>query len=242
MNESLLFLLGLITGFIGTNTGGSSLVTVPVLISLGISPHSAVATARVASIGTMVAGLSQFHKHGKIDYRLAIPACFFAVAGSFTGAYFLLIVPPSYLQKSMGLYTLFFTIFSFVKKEKITQKPLGYGLKIIGYLLFFITGLVGGFMGGQAILATYIFLIIFNKTLLESVGTRKVTGLAVSLTSAMFYGVHDLICWHWAAALVGGTLIGSFLGSQYAIKKGDKWIRKIFAVISIFSSIKLLFF
>ncbi|MCC8398777.1 MAG: TSUP family transporter, partial [Rickettsia endosymbiont of Labidopullus appendiculatus] len=67
----LLFILGLITGFIGTNTGGSVLVTVPIMIWLGISPQSAIASARVASIGTMVAGLRQFYKNGKVDFYLA---------------------------------------------------------------------------------------------------------------------------------------------------------------------------
>jgi len=52
-----LIFLGIITGFVGTNTGGSVFLTVPVMIWLGIAPQSSIATARLASVGTMVAGL-----------------------------------------------------------------------------------------------------------------------------------------------------------------------------------------
>ncbi|WP_256534834.1 TSUP family transporter [Pseudomonas sp. 35 E 8] len=68
-----LVLLGVITGFIGTNTGGSVFLTVPVMIWLGIPPQSSIATARLASVGTMFAGLRHFHNSGKVDYRLAAP-------------------------------------------------------------------------------------------------------------------------------------------------------------------------
>lgn len=58
----LLFILGLITGFIGTNTGGSVFITVPTMILLGISAQSAIASARLASVGTMIAGFRQLKR------------------------------------------------------------------------------------------------------------------------------------------------------------------------------------
>lgn len=240
--DVLLFLLGLVTGFVGTNTGGSSLVTVPVLISLGITPQAAIATTRVAAVGTMVSGLTQFHKAGKVDYRLALPACFFAIAGSLAGAQALFIVPPELLQKCIGVLTLIFTAISFVKKQDGLERPLSPKLRMVGYALFFFTGFVGGCFGGQSILAAYIFALIFNKTLLESVGTRKVIGLAVAVPSVYFYGLNGIIQWQYACCLIGGTLIGSYFGSQYAISKGDLWLKYLFTIVSTCFSINLIFF
>ena len=59
-----LFFLGLITSFVGTNTGGSSLVTIPAMIAMGLPPQIAIASARVTSIGTLFAGLRQIVKTG----------------------------------------------------------------------------------------------------------------------------------------------------------------------------------
>ena len=240
--EVILFFLGLVTGFVGTNTGGSALVTVPVLVSLGIPPQSAIATARVASVGTMISGLSQFHRAGKVDYKLALPACLFAVLGSLTGAQLLLEIPPSLLQKFIGALTLFFTGLSFAKKAQGSEGQNDLRIRVFGYSLFFFTGLVGGFFGGQAILATYVYVLIFNKTLTESIGTRKVTGLAVALPSLLFYGVHGIIEWQCASCLVGGTLIGSYFGTQFAIKQGDVWLKYLFVIVSSLLSIRLVFF
>ncbi len=85
-----LVFLGIITGFVGTNTGGSVFLTVPVMIWLGIAPQSSIATARLASVGTMVAGLRHFHQQGKVDYALAIPAAVLGLAGALGGASLLL--------------------------------------------------------------------------------------------------------------------------------------------------------
>lgn len=242
IHESLLFFLGLIAGFIGTNTGGSSLVTIPVLLSLGISPQSAVATARFSTVGTMVAGLTQFHKAGKVDYQLALPTCFFAVAGSLTGAQLLLIVPTALLQQCIGVLTLVFTLLSFIKKNQEPEKALSVQIKAVGYSLFFFTGLVGGFFGGQALLATYVFVLVFNKTLSESIGTRKITGLAIAIPALLFYGFHDIIEWQLAFFLIGGTLLGSYFGARYALKKGDVWLKYLLTIVSSAFSVKLIFF
>lgn len=242
MQEFILFLLGLITGFIGSNAGGSSLITVPVLISLGIAPPSAVATSRVASLGSMVAGIGPFHKEGKIDYKLALPSAFFALLGSVLGAYLLIHIPIVWVQKAIGLLTLLFTLLSFVKRKEKTEESVSNFKKIIGWISFFLCGLIGGFFGAQAILATYVFILIFNKTFIESLGTRKITGLAVAIPAVLLYGFHDLIHWISGLALVSGSFIGSSFGSRYAIKRGDKWIRPLFTALSIILSLKLLFF
>jgi uncharacterized membrane protein YfcA len=65
-------------------------VTVLVMIWLGISPQSAIASARVASLGTMTAGLRQFHQHGKVDYKLALRTSVLGILGACIGAYLIL--------------------------------------------------------------------------------------------------------------------------------------------------------
>ena len=95
-------MLGVITGFIGTNTGGSVFLTVPVMIWLGIPPQSSIATARLASVGTMFAGLRHFHNSGKVDYRLAAPAAALGLAGALIGASLLVQIDPALVGANAG--------------------------------------------------------------------------------------------------------------------------------------------
>lgn len=237
----LLFSLGLLTGFVGTNTGGSAFLTVPIMIWLGIAPQSAIASARVASVGTMIAGARQFHREGKIDYKLAAPAALLGLVGSVCGAAILLRIDAVVLHKVIGALTLLMVVLSLAKRPKPSREPIPKWREALGYSLFTVIGIVGGFFGGQAKLATYVFILVFNKTVSESVGTRKISGLVISLGSLAVYGVSQIINWRFGLSLVVGTLIGSSAGARYALKKGDEWMEKLLNVIVVLLALRLLF-
>ncbi len=100
--------------------------------------------------------------------------------------------------------------------------------------------MIGGFYGGQGLITTYLFIIFFNKTISESAGTRKVSALASTIAPCIIYGFHGFIDWAVVGALMSGTMLGATLGAQYALKKGDAWIEKVFLFASILLAIKLL--
>ncbi len=236
-----LFAIGLFTGFIGTNTGGSAFLTVPIMIWLGISPQSAIASARVASVGTMIAGVREFHRQRKIDYKLATPAAIFGLIGAIGGASILLKMNTQALHKVIGALTLLMVILSLIKKPKPNHESISKLRALFGYIFFIVIGMVGGFFGGQAKLATYAYILIFNKTVSESVGTRKISGLVISVGSLVVYGFGGIINWWFGGSLVAGTLIGSSIGAKYALKKGDEWMEKLLNIVVVLLALRLLF-
>lgn len=237
----LLFIVGVVTGFVGTNVGGSALMTVPIMIWLGISPQSAVASSRVASLGTMLGGLRQFHRTGKVDYKLGFKASILGVIGAVLGAYLLTNLPANIVEKVIGVLTLVLLLTSLLRKKIkfiTTSNPLI--LQSLGYLFFLFAGLLSGFFGGGAIIVTLVFLLCFGKSISESVGTRKVNGLLVNFAAIFTYWNYHIINWEFSIALILGTLIGSTLGAKYAIKKGDRWMEYLFNIVVIGLAIKLL--
>lgn|SRR3990167_7871930 len=237
----VLFFLGLITSFVGTNTGGSSLVTIPAMIALGLPPQVSIACARVTSIGTLIAGLRAFHVHKKIDYRIAMPAAILSLIGSSIGALIMTHIETQHLNKIIGILTLGLLSFSFfLKRKKSAQQSPSNLKKIIGYGLFLFTSMIGGFYGGQGLITTYLFVFFFNKTISESAGTRKVSALASTIAPCIIYGFHGLIDWKIVAALMLGTMCGATMGAHYALRKGDAWIEKLFMIASALLAIKLL--
>lgn len=242
----ILFFLGLITGFIGTNTGGSVFITVPIMMYLDIPLISAVASARLASTGTMVAGLWQFHKSGKVDYKLACFSSLFGIFGSIAGALLLINIPEIILRKTIGFFLLFLLLLSLIhqkNKQKSNDeiKEVPRFKKILGYLSFLVIGAIGGFVGAQAKLATFVFQLLFNKSISQSVGTRKVSGLVISLTALFMYGVSGIVNWTFGIILVCGTLIGSSFGAAYALKKGDGWMQNLFNIVIIILALMMMF-
>ncbi|WP_460950683.1 sulfite exporter TauE/SafE family protein [Pseudomonas marginalis] len=236
-----LVLLGVITGFIGTNTGGSVFLTVPVMIWLGIPPQSSIATARLASVGTMFAGLRHFHNSGKVDYRLAAPAAALGLAGALIGASLLVQIDPALLHKIIGGLTLLLVALSLIRKLHSPKATPSSLRRFCGYVLFVPVGMIGGLFGGQAKLSTYLYIIFFKKTISESIGTRKVGGLILSVGSLIIFGISGIINWQYGCCLIIGTLVGANAGAKFALQKGDKWMESAFNVVVVALALKMLF-
>lgn len=236
-----LFFLGIGVSFVSTNTGGAGLVTIPAMIAMGLSPAIAIASARVSSIGALLAGLRAFHKHKKVDYKTAWPAALISVVGASTGAIFMAHFPTAWLTRVVGILTIILLCITyFFRKRTSAVKPLTKSRKIFGYSLFFFTSMLSGFYGGQGILTTMIFVLVFNKTLSESAGTRKVNSLVGNLGPCVIYIFYHLVDWRVVIALMCGTMLGSTMGAHYGIKKGDAWLKKLFMVVSVLLAIRLL--
>src|SRR3990167_2529647 len=236
-----LFLLGFAVSFVGTNTGGGSLVSIPAMIAMGLPPTIAIASARISSIGSLIAGLRAFHKHKKVDVKTALPAALISIVGASIGAVIMAHFPTVWLMRNAGILTIaLLGIAYFFRKYHYHLKQLSPSKKIIGYCLFLFTSLIGGFFGGQGILTTIIYVLFFNKTMSESAGTRKINSLIGNLGPCIIYLFYHFVDWPVVFALMFGTMLGSTAGAHYGIKKGDVWLEKLFILVSILLAVRLL--
>ncbi|HBB02614.1 MAG: hypothetical protein US89_C0005G0025 [Candidatus Peregrinibacteria bacterium GW2011_GWF2_38_29] len=55
LNIAIIILANLFAGFIGGRVGGSGMITLPVLLFLGLSPSSAIATMKFSDVFTNLA-------------------------------------------------------------------------------------------------------------------------------------------------------------------------------------------
>jgi len=241
----LVFILGLVSAFIGVNVGSGGLIVIPVLMFLGLPPKMAIATMRVGSLGSSAGGIYKFHVGKKTDYKIAFPATIITLIGAFFGANFLLEVPDEILEKLIGiliLLVLFFVVFSKtagLKKHEGKSKLS----KALGYLLFLPLGFWGGFFGGgTGTFMAYVLIFLFGQTFLESAGTRKIPILAYNVLSLVVFSLFGLVDWLLGVVLLVGMLIGSYVGAAYGMKKGEGWVRTLFILMMAASAIKLILF
>ncbi|OGM29761.1 hypothetical protein A2630_01300 [Candidatus Woesebacteria bacterium RIFCSPHIGHO2_01_FULL_44_10] len=239
----LVFIVGLIASFLGINTGGGGLVSIPALIFLGFPPQIAIATNKFGSLGMSGTGLFRFHKSGEVDYKVAIPIAILSIIGAYFGANSLLTIPNQILEKIVGVLILaVLGVVLLDRKSGLEKKELNRpALKIFGYLSFLFVGFWGAFFGGGfAIFSSYILILIFGKTLIESAGTQQLLATGIAVMAVFIYGTHGIIDWFYGAFLIIGMSLGSYLGASYGIKKGDTWVKKLFVVMVLASTIKLI--
>lgn len=82
---AIAFVASLCGSIYGTLIGGSSLITIPTLILLGLLAHTAIGTDRVGVTGRGIAGWYQFHKKGMINYRVALSVGIPVLLGAILG-------------------------------------------------------------------------------------------------------------------------------------------------------------
>jgi len=239
----LIFLVGNMAGFLGAIIGGGGLVSIPFLMFLGLPPQIAIATNKLGSIGFSLGAISKFWKERKIVWKFVLCFSLLGTGGAYFGANLLLNIDQQSLSKIISLILLLFLPFIFIKKSfGIKRKNTSKIKRIIGYSLYFLAMVYGGFFGGGAgFLIIYIVVFFFGLKIIEANATDSIPWLIQSIVSLIIFALNGLINYRYGMVLFLGMLSGSYFGAHIAIRKGDAWVKIVFAGIIIFSAIKILF-
>jgi len=238
----LIFILGFIASFIGTNVGGAGLITVPLLIFLGLPSQVAVATNKIGGLGLTSIGLITFHGGKKVNYRIGIPIAVFSMVGAYLGSNVALALSEELVKRIIGFSIIAVLLLVFSNKNLGVQKKEGSILaKVLGYISFIFIGFWSAFVGGGgAIISNIVLVSLFGLTFLESAGTRKIPHLVSNITASLVYIIHGTVYWIYAIPLLLGMAMGSHVGARWGLAKGDIWIRRLFMIVVVVSALKLL--
>lgn len=240
----MIFTIMFACNFIGATTGGSALLTIPACILLGFSPQAAVATTRVGVLGSTVAGWYGFNKEGKVNYKIAICGALCGAVGALIGARVMVNLSPVFLERIIGILMIVTLIITIAKKKFLKPRKASSSkfLMILGYFSLLTVGFLSGMFGGQGVIMNYILVLLFSQSFLEAAGTRSIINFVIAVVAVFVYQTHDAINWPFVAVIICSMALGSYLGAIYGIKKGDKWVEKIFNIVVIIMSIKLIVF
>jgi len=240
----IIFFASLGSSFFGTLVGGSSLITIPVLIFLGLPPHSAIGTDRMGVTGIGIAGLYKFHQKGLVRYRIGFITGIPILLGSFLGATLVMQINPSTLKRIIAGITLFLLILVALNPKAgidSPPRPLKAGDVLVGILLSLLVGVYGGFYGASAgTFLAYILILVFGQTFLESAATLKIGSIMMTATAALTFAYHGVIHYPLALAMFIGCATGSYAGAHYSDRIGNIWIKRLFIGVVFLMAIKLL--
>ncbi len=222
---------GLAAGFINTNAGGGSILTLPLLMFLGLPANVANGTNRIAILLQNIIGVNTFRQKKvldiKNDYRLAIPA----VVGSIIGALFAAEINVAMLEDIIaGLMVAMLFLVLLKPNAWVQQKAGEVNAKpsVLQYIIFFGIGLYGGFIQ----LGVGFFLL---AGLVLGSGYDLVKANAVKVFIVLIYTVFSLgiFIWHQQVDIVAGLILaagnmaGAWLGVHFSVKGGAKYVRYV---------------
>jgi uncharacterized membrane protein YfcA len=232
------------TAFISVVTGGTSLITVPVMMQLGIDPRVAVATNMLTLVFLSLGGTVPFLRGGVI-LRKRLPALAgLTLVGSVLGALLLLLVPAKAMPLVVAVAMIVVVVFTLAKRDAGVEPddaaPSPASV-LAGYVLTFVLGVYGGFFsGGYVALLTAAFVACFGMTFLEAVAVTKVLNLVSSLIATAVFAARGLIDWRLGLLLSLVSFAAAVLGAVVAQKLSNALLRRIFLVSVIALAAKTL--
>jgi uncharacterized protein len=225
-------------------TGSTSLITVPVMISMGMDPRVAIATNMLALTFMSLGGSVPFVRRGAIRWRELPLSILLTVVGSAVGALVVLAVSVKQLEICIAVATLAMTVFTLAKRDlgvRTEEDRVSAASIFAGYAVTFLLAIYGGFFsGGYVTMLTAVFVIMFGMTLLQAVATTKVVNVFSSAVATLVFFRHGIVDVRLGLVLGVTMFFGALLGGRIALWLSAVWLRRIFIVAVLGLAVRML--
>lgn len=229
----------------GASGGGAGIISTPFMVILGLSPATAIATAKFSGFGMSLGSSSRFFKEKITDKRTVIIFSIIGAIGAVTGSLTLVHFSnhTEILQKLMGLAILLVGIpMLYVRKSGLTNRQQPLWMKAIGLILLGVGVFLQVALGsGVGNLQLIVLITCFGMTALVANATRRFMQLTVATISLVIYMLTGLVNYQFGLVGLITAFIGGYIGAHIAIKKGNKFVINLISATSVLLALQLLF-
>ena len=239
----LLFGTGIAAGFLNTVAFGGSLLALPVLIFLGLPTAVANGTNRIAIFCQNFSAIIGFRRKGVSDFNYSILLAIPAVIGAVIGATIAVDIRDAVFNLILAVVMITMLVLTLINpterlKDRIESKDTRS--KIIAMVVFFFIGIYGGFI--QAGVGLLVITALRLLTGIDLVRTNAIKVFVIFFYTVVALGIFiikDKVNWYLGPTLAIGNACGAWLGSHWAVEKGDKWIKVVLIVAVLGFAIRL---
>lgn len=239
-----LIVSGVLVGFINTLAGGGTAISIVVLMMLGLPANVANGTNRIAVIFQNITSVQAFNKQKLLPWRKALLLALPTIIGSIIGAWIAVDINEAFFRKAMAVIMLVMLFFVIVKpsvwlkeRKHLTEKPVS----VLELIIFFLIGIYGGFI--QIGVGYYLLAAIVLGSGFELVKANAIKVLIVllyTLAALVVFIYNKQVQWQFGLIHAIGNIIGAWIATRLAIKKGVEFVRWVIIVIIVVFSADLL--
>lgn len=234
----IMFLVGLLAGWVDTLAGGGGLITLPALLLAGIPPLAALATNKAQGfVGTMTATLMLMMK-GHLPVLRLLPLVGTAAIGAMLGTWLIQRVDTSWLHWGipfllLGVAGYFFAVPQVGKMATVARlSERAYGLTAVPLIGFYDGAIgpgAGSFFAASGVL-------LRGQTLLQATIRAKLFNFTSNICSMALFAAAGKIVWILALAMMTGQLCGAVLASHTMLHGGERLIRPLVILMCVLMS------
>jgi uncharacterized membrane protein YfcA len=227
--------------FSGMAGGGGGFMIGPYWLLSGMSPAQGATTGAFLSIGSSLSSVAAFRgsDHLPTDKRLLIILSSVTTVAAIAGALVLPHINPSTYRITLALITLAALPLLFVKKSNLHAIK---GARHIGLTLAVILLVLGSIIVSSAfsILFSLTLISFFNLSVMQTTALRRSIGVAQSVVLFIVLASQGYFVWTHAIMALLGASLGSYIGTKYAVKKGETFAKYALAISAVIGATALL--
>jgi uncharacterized protein len=239
----LVFVVSAIAAFLSSMSGGgSSVIALPIFLSLGISFPLATVINKVAGIFWLLPSSYNYLKGRKIDWRFLLSFALVGLVGVYLGVLIVLHINQRLLKTGVGIFIIVLVIYIALQKNagiktagvcSRQREPLAYGIALP-------MGIYEGVLGsGNGIVFSAISFYVKGFDFMSALGYY----FSISFIWSVFGSLVLISKGYFSLALVVPAILGSvpgaYIGSKYARYRGNRFIKIVFVVIGGILGVKL---
>lgn len=233
------FISSLLSGIAG---GGGGFVMSPYWLAAGLTPSQGVATGTFMATGMSISSVAAFRKTGHFPKRKKLLYILLATTliGSVLGAIIVPKIDIHLFKYGLALITILTLPLLFIKSNSKYHLSRHRNLGLVLAILLLIIGSVIT-SSAFSILFALTLITFFNMSILRMTALRRLVSVVQSVVLFLSFTIQGYLVWqHALAGFIGGS-IGSYVGTKYAIKKGEAFAKYALAIMSLIGAVALLF-
>ncbi|OYX42177.1 hypothetical protein B7Y94_04000 [Candidatus Saccharibacteria bacterium 32-49-12] len=236
------FLVALISSILsGISGGGGGFVMSPYWLVSGMTPAQGAATGAFMATGMSVSSVAAFRKtdHFPKNRKLLYILSATTLIGSILGAIIVPKIDTQAFKYMLAIITIAALPLLFIKPN-LKHRLSKHGN--IGLLLATALLIIGSIVTSSAfsILFALTLMTFFNMSVLQMTALRRLVGVVQSVVLFIAFTAQGFLVWqHAIVGFIGGS-IGSYIGTKYAIKKGETFAKYALAIMSLIGAVALL--
>jgi uncharacterized membrane protein YfcA len=237
---------GVAAGTINTVVGSGTLVTFPILLSVGYAPVIANVSNTIGLVPGSVAGAIGYRRELKGQRRRALTLGACSLTGGITGAVALLVLPDNLFKAIVPVFIIIALVLIVLQPQLAKwldarrEQRRAHGGPAAGAGVF-VAGVYGGYFGAaQGILLLSILGLTLPEPLQRVNALKNVLAAIVNGIAGVIFVFAAHVAWLPVVLLAAGSSAGGVIGSRYGRRLPPAALRGIVVVVGIVAIVRLI--
>jgi uncharacterized membrane protein YfcA len=240
---------GVAAGTINTVVGSGTLVTFPVLLSVGYPPVVANVSNTIGLVPGSISGAIGYRRElrGQRDRALRLSVA--SVLGGLAGGGLLFAAPeeafeavvPVFIAVALVLILAQPRLSAYLRDRRHGEPRTGAGTGIRARLAVFATGIYGGYFGAaQGIMLLAVLGLATDDDMQRLNALKNVLAGLVNLVAGILFVIIADVAWGAVALIAAGSVLGGTIGARFGRRLSPALLRSAVIVVGLTAIVQLL--